>query len=46
VSPYLSSGWYFPDGGGMGEKIATLDCRQSSDRVDDFISHVREWTKN
>jgi len=26
---------------GMTEQIATLDCRQSTDRVDDFIKYVR-----
>jgi len=29
----------------MSEQITTLDCRQSSDRVDDFISSVIKLVK-
>jgi len=38
----IISNWFSPDNGGIGETIATLDCRQSSDRVDDFVKYVRE----
>jgi hypothetical protein len=40
------SGRFFPNKGGLGEKVATLDCRQSTDKVDDFIQHVRGLAKN
>jgi hypothetical protein len=42
----IISGKYFPAEGGLGEKIATLDCRQSSDRVDDFIQYVKKMAEN
>jgi len=31
---------------GLGEKVATLDCRQSSDKVDDFVQYVRGLAEN
>jgi len=39
------SGRIFPKDG-LGEKVTTLDCRQSSDRVDDFVKHVRGLAEN
>jgi len=39
-------GKYWPAEGGLGEKVATLDCRQSSDRVDDFIQYVKKMAEN
>jgi hypothetical protein len=30
----------------IGAKVATLDCRQSSDKVDDFIQYVRGLAEN
>lgn len=48
IRRYYKSDW---DGiikgpfGHMGEQVATLDCRQSSDRVDDFIREVRKFAK-
>lgn len=41
----IISGWFFPEGG-MGERIATLDCRQSSDKVDDFIQYIKGMVEN
>ena len=31
---------------GLGEKVATLDCRQSSDKVDDFVQYVIGLAEN
>jgi hypothetical protein len=42
----IISGRFFPAKGGLGEKVATLDCRQSSDRVDDFVEYVRGLVEN
>ncbi len=42
----IFSNWFSPSGGGMGEVIATLDCRQSSDKVDEFIQYVRGLVTN
>jgi hypothetical protein len=42
----IIGGKYWPAEGGLGEKVATLDCRQSSDRVDDFIQYVKKMAEN
>jgi hypothetical protein len=49
LSRYYKNDWsgilvkYYPPA--MSAQIATLDCRQSSDRVDEFIDYVKKLAK-